>query len=98
MAAIATTLTRTLVLLVFGAWGWALVYTGFWLVLLGHRSYDISPGAARAGGTALAAAGVFVFAFAASRCFPLASRRVTLAAEIAPWAAALAVLALGGWA
>lgn len=97
MAAIATTLIRSLLLLVFGAWGWAFVYTGLWLMILGHRGYGLGESAARGAGALLAALGVFVFAFAAARCFPRASRAVRLTAELAPWGAA-AVVVLGGWA
>ncbi|MBY0312477.1 MAG: hypothetical protein K2W85_10430 [Phycisphaerales bacterium] len=93
---------RALFLLVAGAWALAMVYTGLG-VLLNQWVLVDPPGPGpesparwlRVGALVLVTGGVFVFALAASRCFPLASQRVKLVCELSPWAAALVVLVVG---
>lgn len=94
---------RALFLLVAGAWALAMVYTGLGVLL---NQWDLadplkaSAGVApdrwlRVGALVLVTGGVFVFALAASRCFPLASQKVKLVCELSPWAGALVVLVVG---
>lgn len=97
MGAHTRALSRTLLLAVFGVWGWVLVRIGLWRLVAGPHARDADTRLDRALGAALAAAGVFVFAWAASRCFPRASPKVTITAEVAPWVG-LAAFLLGGWA
>lgn len=100
---------RTLFILVVGAWALAMVYTGLGVLLDGHglipdpsiAASTLTTGPTsparwlRVGALVLVSGGVFVFALAAGRCFPLASQRVKLMCELSPWVAALLVLVVG---
>ena len=84
-------LFRTLFLLCTGVWAWVMVCYGPRLILELPHAGDVSSRWRNVGCAVFMAAGIFVFLFAAGRCFPLASRRVKLVCEIAPW------IALGGF-
>lgn len=81
-------------LVVAGAWSAAMVVVG----LLALLEWPSRLGAwGRPGmvfGAVLFAGGLYSFAFFGARAFPLASRRVTAAYELLPWAALVALLTL----
>jgi hypothetical protein len=84
-------LIRTTMLLVAGLWAWLLICVGPRLVLELPHVADVSSRWWKLECAAFVAAGIFVFLLAAGQCFPLASPKVKLACEIAPW------IGLGGF-
>jgi len=78
-------LIRAFVLLAAGSLGWVMICAGPRLLGKLQVPRDVSSRWMHLGNTALAAAGVFVFAYAAAQCFPMAHRRLTAFCEMAPW-------------
>ena len=91
MTAATQRLTSLIFLVIAGLLGWDLVCYGPRLILELPHAGDVSSRWQLIGCATFIAAGIFVFLLAAGRCFPLASRKVKLVCEIAPW------IALGGF-
>jgi hypothetical protein len=89
---------RTILVLAAGVWAWVMIVLGL-LILTDWRTRFVAllhaPYPALCVGAALVASGVFVFAMAAVRLFPLANPRITAMFEVFPWLA-LALVLIGG--
>lgn len=95
MTAATHRLIRVIFLLLAGLLGWDLVCYAPRLILEPLHEGDVYTRWRSILCATSVAAGIFVFLLAAGRCFPLASRNVKLAFEIAPWVG-LGGLVIGG--